>query len=473
MYLLDSDGNVLTWNAGAEQIKGYRAEEIIGRSFECFYSAKDVQRGKPQRELEIAATTGSYEDENWRVRRDGTPFWANVVITALRNADGRLLGFSKILHDLTTHKLSEDVCRAVVEYIPDAIVVTDSRGKIALVNAQTEALLGYQRTELMAKELEMLVPPRLRGTLHGNKAGFGDGPRSMTSGSALELYALRKDGKEVPAEISLGTFATDSGTFVTTVIRDISDRRRLQADLETARMQMIGSARLSSLGTMAGGIAHEINNPLAVIHALACDLAECAESGSMVPEQVAQTSRRIEQYADRIGKIVNSLRHIARDGDTDPLEEASVREIVGHAMDLCNERFGLHSVSLVAASIDPDIRLMCREVHISQILVNLLQNAFDAAMDGVGEKWVRLEVIASVEAVTFAVTDSGSGVPPELRARIMDPFFTTKPVGKGTGLGLSLSKQFAEEHGGTLTMRDGVGHTCFLLRLPRFHQGAV
>ena len=471
IIMLDAEGTVVTWNAGAEQMKGYGAEEIIGRSFTSFYQIEDVRQGRPQRELELATTTGHFEDENWRLRKDGSPFWANVAITALRDSNARLLGFLKITRDLAKQKLAEDMFRAVIETTADAIVVTDSQGKITLVNAQTEKLLGYQRAELTGLEVELLMPVRFRGKLPRPRAELAANPQTRVVGAALDLYALRKDGSEVPVEISRGPFETDDGVFVTSVIRDMTDRKRLEADIDTTRMQMIASARLSALGTMAGGIAHEINNPLAVIHALASDLSELAEQGDVGPKDVLQSARRIRQYAERIGKIVKSLRFLARDGEKDPLAEASISEIVEHAIDLCKERFRGYSVDLLTGPIDPGIRIACREVQISQLLVNLLQNAFDAALEQTGEKWVRLEVAVRDTNAIVSVIDSGKGVPPELKEQIMVPFFTTKPVGKGTGLGLSLSKQIAEEHGGTLEMSESGGHTCFSLCLPISQRG--
>jgi C4-dicarboxylate-specific signal transduction histidine kinase len=236
--------------------------------------------------------------------------------------------------------------------------------------------------------------------------------------------------------------------------------------LHEAKVALVASARLSALGEMAGGIAHEINNPLAVIHALASDLVE---QGNATPDEIAECGQRIVEYADRITKIVRSLRHIARDGERDPYDEASVSEIVGRALDVCAERFRQNSVDLLTSPIDPELRLRCREVQISQLLVNLLQNAFDAVEERQGEKWVRLEVADYGESVIIAVIDSGNGVPAELKERIMEPFFTTKPVGKGTGLGLSLSRQIAAEHGGTLKLGEWDGHTCFSLGLPVIH----
>jgi PAS domain S-box-containing protein len=147
IYMLDPRGLVTSWNPGAERIKGYRAEEIIGKPFTLFYAAEDLQAGKPQRSLEAAEKSGRFEEEAIRVRKDGSRFWAHVVLTALRDSDGRLQGFAKVTRDITEHRRAEERFHALLEAAPDAMVIVDQAGKITLVNAQTEKLFGYSRVE--------------------------------------------------------------------------------------------------------------------------------------------------------------------------------------------------------------------------------------------------------------------------------------------------------------------------------------
>lgn len=231
--------------------------------------------------------------------------------------------------------------------------------------------------------------------------------------------------------------------------------------------QLEASSRLSSLGMMAGGIAHEINNPLTIIHASASDLIYMAQEGEQLPiEDILRKCKRIRDTADRIARIVKSLRRIAREGSQDEFFPAPVARIVEETLEMCRERFKIKSVRLIVPEIDPSLTVSCREVQIAQVLLNLLQNAFDAVVDEPGDRWVRLNVSTQDNALMFSVSDSGPGIPQELKSKIMEPFFTTKEVGKGTGLGLSLSTSIAEEHGGKLELRDETGHTCFCLTLP-------
>lgn len=356
---------------------------------------------------------------------------------------------------------------ALLEAAPDAMVLVRRDGIIGFANGHAATIFGYAKSELIGQSIELVIPERFRTAHPAHVAGFFASPKLRQMGTGLALFARRRDGTEIPIEVSLSPIEIDGEPCVLAAARDVTDRKRLEASVEVSRAQLADSARLAALGTMAGGIAHEINNPLAVIHALAKDLAESADRDVLSRQEVALTTREIAQYADRIAKIVKSMRHIARDGAKDPFNEAAVCDIVEQALNICAERFRVHSVALLTMPIDPALRIACREVQIAQVLTNLLQNAFDAALEQPGEKWVRLEVTASDHDIVISVIDCGHGISPQVKARIMEPFFTTKPVGKGTGLGLSLSKQIAEEHGGTLEVDEDAGHTRFSLKLPR------
>lgn len=238
-------------------------------------------------------------------------------------------------------------------------------------------------------------------------------------------------------------------------------------ELSKAQMQLEYSARMASLGMMAGGVAHEINNPLAIIHASAANLVRQVKTEGTVPvEVIVRTGQRIEQTANRIAKIIRSMRYLSREGSHDRLSLTPVAKIVEEALEVCRERFREHSVNLVAPRIDPALCVSCREVQIAQVVLNLLQNAYDAVMGQEGDRWIRVDVAAQDSWVVFSIIDSGPGIPPEIHTRIMEPFFTTKEVGKGTGLGLSISRAIVEQHGGKLELTRQDGHTCFSFRLP-------
>jgi PAS domain S-box-containing protein len=365
--------------------------------------------------------------------------------------------------DRTPHDISFG---SLLEAAPDAIVVATSEGRIVVVNLQTEKIFGYRRDELLGQDVELLVPDRFRGRHPEHRRSFASEGRIRPMGIGLGLFGQRKDGSEFPVEISLSPLRTDQGVLICSVIRDITSRKELEAQLEASRAQIVSSARLSALGMMAGGVAHEINNPLGIIHAYASNLLEMAREGELSAPVVEATSARILETAERIASIVRSLRHISRQGDEDPVRPAALKALIEQVLELSRERFRLHTIRLTYPDIDPQLTVPCREVQIAQVLLNLLQNAFDAVAETSGERWVEVNVSQGGNSVVIAVSDSGPGIPVAIRSRIMEPFFTTKPVGKGTGLGLSLSCSIARGHGGDLTFSEQDGHTCFSLILP-------
>lgn len=239
IFLLDPEGGVVSWNSGAERIKGYAPDEIIGHHFSRFYAPEDLELGKPAEHLKRAAETGRAEDEGWRVRKDGSRFWANVVITAIRGKDGGLLGFAKVTRDFTERKRAEEAVResekrfrTLFESSPDAIIVTDKEGKIAEVNEQVEKFFGYSRGELAGQTIEILIPERFRQAHPQHRTGYTENLRTRPMGAGLELYGRKKDGTEFPVDIMLSPVEMKSGTVVLSVIRDLSEKMRAKEALE-------------------------------------------------------------------------------------------------------------------------------------------------------------------------------------------------------------------------------------------------
>ena len=238
IFMLDPRGLVVTWNAGAERLKGYTADEIIGQHFSRFYPKEAAERRWPEHELEVAGKEGRFEDNGWRVRKDGSKFWANVIVTTLYNEAGDLVGFSKITRDITERKRAEDRFRLVVEAAPNAMVMVDRDRKITLVNSQTEHLFGYSREELIGERVEILVPERYRSDHPAYVSGFFREPQTRAMGAGRELFGRTKNGDEVPIEIGLNPITTIEGTFVLASIIDITERKQTQNVLLRSKAEL-------------------------------------------------------------------------------------------------------------------------------------------------------------------------------------------------------------------------------------------
>jgi C4-dicarboxylate-specific signal transduction histidine kinase len=234
------------------------------------------------------------------------------------------------------------------------------------------------------------------------------------------------------------------------------------------QMKLIASSRLVALGEMAAGVDHEINNPLTLIHGYAQKLEFLASRGQLDVEALRDHAKTIKIGAQRIHKIVKGLRAIAREGENDPFRETALQTILDETLELCRERILQNGIQLTVDPLPEGLTLECRAVQISQVILNLLNNSFDA-LQSVDVRWIRLSVDANPESITLAVTDSGPGVPVEIREKIMMPFFTTKKATDGTGLGLSISRSIIAAHQGDFYLDATCSETRFVCVLPR-HQ---
>lgn len=228
---------------------------------------------------------------------------------------------------------------------------------------------------------------------------------------------------------------------------------------------LANSAQLSALGEMAGGVAHEINNPLTIILGYTEKIERLLAKEPIVPTEIQITNVKIQAAVFRIAKIVTGLKKISRDGANDELEDVELNRLIEEVVGICAEKFKLNGIDLQIGQIS-NIQILGRQVQLSQVILNLLNNAFDA-VETFKEKWVRIEVSEDQDFSYISITDCGKGIPLELQEKILRPFFTTKPIGKGTGLGLSISASIIKEHGGELKIDSHCLNTRFVMSLPK------
>ena len=474
VYMLDPSGNVVTWNAGAERFKGYTAAEIVGSHFSRFYAEEDRRSGLPARALDIALREGRFENEGWRVRKDGTRFWAHVVMDPIRAPDGTLLGFAKVTRDITRRRAAEEELRRsqeefrlLVQSVTDyGIYMLDPKGNVATWNAGAQRIKGYAPEEIIGQHFSRFY------TKEDRAAGAPERALATAAHEGRfenEAWRVRKDGTRFWASIVIDPMREPDGTLrgFAKVTRDITERRDAQLELERAREALFQSQKMEAIGQLTGGVAHDFNNLLtAVIGSL-----ELVRKRVPPDEKNLLLIDNAMQAARRGATLTQRMLAFARRQELDP-ELASVRDLVAGMTTLFDHTLG----PAIVLDVDCPASLPPVRVDVNQLemaLLNLVVNARDALPRGGTIAIAASEVAANPNSrfplpagryVRLSVRDQGHGMDAATLTRATEPFFTTKGVGKGTGLGLSMVQGLAEQLGGRLQLESvpGAGTTASL-----------
>ncbi|MGP4047676.1 PAS domain S-box protein [Streptomyces sp. 2A115] len=236
---LGPGGEVVRWSRSAQALTGYTEPELVGQSVSLLHTEEDRDAGLMEQELESTRQDGRREFQGWRVRKDGERFLAHISLTPVRGEDGAVTGFVEVFRDVTESARAESLFHGLLESAPDAMVIVGPDARIVLVNRQAEALFGFERAELVGREIEVLVPPRFRDRHVGHRSGFLADPRLRPMGAGLELSGMRWDGTEFPVEISLSPLETAEGTLVAAAIRDVTERRETEQRLLRQRDEIL------------------------------------------------------------------------------------------------------------------------------------------------------------------------------------------------------------------------------------------
>ena len=473
IYMLDPNGIISNWNAGAKRIKGYDADEVIGQHFEMFYPPEDREAGLPARSLETARKDGKFEAEGWRVRKDGSKFLASVVIDALYE-ENELVGFAKITRDITERNQAADALREserhfrlLVNGVTDyALYMLDLTGVVTNWNAGAQRIKGYLPNEIIGQHFSRFY----------SNADQAAGRPARALRLALESgryeeegWRVRKDGTFFWASVVIDPIRDDENRLIgfAKITRDITERREAQQELEKLQLRLAQSQKLDALGQLTGGVAHDFNNLLMVITGSLNALKKMVGDDPKALRAV----QAIDTASQRGAALTSQLLSFARRQSVNP-QTIDVRDSIFSVRDVLDTGLG----SAIELQIEADDRIWPITVDRAEFetaLVNLVINARDAMPKG-GKVTVQArnvfvdDGVAKGDFVAIKVRDTGTGIPDDVVAKIFDPFFTTKPIGKGTGLGLSQVHGFVHQAGGTIAVDSELGKgTSFTVCLPR------
>ena len=482
IYMLDPEGYVTSWNAGAERIKGFQTHEIVGRHFSQFYTDEDRDEGVPQRVLETARREGKFVGEGWRVRKDGTRFWASVVVDAIKDDAGKLIGFAKITRDMTEQRDAQHALieaerrfRILVQGVTDyAIYMLDPDGRVTNWNAGAARIKGYSPDEIVGEHFSRFYTTE----------DFGAGVPEHALKTARETgryeaegWRVRKDGTRFWASVVIDAIRGDDGELIgfAKITRDMTEKRETQLRLEESREQLFRSQKMEALGQLTGGLAHDFNNLLTAI----LGATELASRNIDNHEKVKRMLDGVRGSAQRGASLTKQLLAFAR---AQPLaiSQIDLRQFFSDVTQLV--RPSLRSDIEVVTEISDQLWPVDADPGALELaILNLAFNARDAMKGGGTLKISAHNVVLGGEPeglkgehVAVTVSDTGEGMSKEVKERVFEPFFTTKSFGEGTGLGLSQVFGFTKQIGGAITVESAPDQgAAFAIYLPASRGASV
>lgn len=481
IYLLDLDGSIVSWNTGAERFKGYSAEEIIGKHFSCLYTQEERAAGIPEHALATVATQGRYETEGLRVRKDGSRFWASIVIDPVVDESGTLIGYAKVTRDITDKKAAEQALfeseqrfRLLVQGVRDyAIYMLDPKGRITDWNSGAVAITGYTAGEIVGRHFSCFYTQEDRDR--------GEPERGLAIALQRhtfqhEGWRIRKNGTRFWANVVIDPIYNEANRLIgfAKITRDITERKRAQDEVDRQRDILSHAQKLEAIGRITGGVAHDFNNLLTIIRSA----ADLLGMNNLAAEKRARYVEIIAETAERAALMTKQLLAFAREQPLHPevFSIASCIQALTHVIEMT-----------VGAKIQVNIDLPTdlKDVHadagqFEAAFLNLVINSRDAMPAGgtlqisacYSDRLPSLHEHADTgdifgHFIAVTIKDTGCGIEPSAIDQIFEPFFTTKELNKGTGLGLSQVYGFAKQSGGEVVVESQVGEgTAFTLYLP-------
>ncbi|RYZ29716.1 MAG: PAS domain-containing sensor histidine kinase [Chitinophagaceae bacterium] len=466
IFLMDPKGYIMTWNEGAKRHKGYSAQEIIGRHFSTFYTAEDLETKKPERELKIAVETGKYEEEGWRVKKNGSVFWANIVITALFNEQNKLIGFSKVTRDLTERKereenlrRSEERYRSLVEQVTDyGIFMLDEKGRIISWNEGAKKIKGYTYEEVYGKYFSIFYPEE--DVING-KPSF-ELKKAIAEGKYEEEgWRIKKDGSRFWANVVITAVYNPNGTLIgfSKVTRDLTERKEAERALResyeryrelSSKLKEINnelSYANKELEQFTSIVSHDLQEPIRTIKSF-LQLIEMKLNGGQADQLYSYIAKSIGA-ADRMRELIKNLLHYSQLNKNEVIEtEIDVKVLLNEALQ--NLRSAVEATN-ASITIETEVDTIIGDpVQLLQVIQNLISNALKFTNGD--EPHVKIRCYEENGYIKFAVSDNGIGIAESDRQKVFEIFrrLHTKKDYPGTGIGLAICKKIVDRHKGRI-----------------------
>lgn len=466
LWLLDLDARIVTITSAAEALYGYEATEIAGRPFASLFQSERDQRSLSHDVLASLGDTDWVEVDTWHVHKNGARFPSNIIVSPALDIVGKRIGYIAIGRNVTGRSRAESLLRSVLDNAHDGIVTIDAFGTIQSINRAAERIFGYTAAEVAGRDITQLMPEAYRERHRDQIATYLRTGVATIIGTGREVVGLRKDGATFPMSLAVSEFEYDGARHFTGIVRDVTQERLLENQFRQAQ-------KMEAVGQLAGGVAHDFNNLLTVMSGY-CELLQ-TELPAESPLQ--EFALQISRAADRAATLTNQLLAFSRQTVLQP-RVIDLREIITDTADMLRRLIGedielstFFDESTPSVNVDPS--------QLAQVLMNLAVNSRDAMPRG-GKLTIETRAVELTPAYVtthayataglfamIAVSDTGVGMTPEVRARIFEPFYTTKGPGRGTGLGLATVYGMIKQSGGVIEVYSEVGiGTTFKIFLP-------
>jgi len=465
--ITDMDRKIIYVNPAHRKSFGYEPKELLGKDIGILFPFDDPS-GVSEKIYNAIQIVG-WEGERIGVRKNKEVFPVYEKISVVKDKTGSSVGIVSILEEISKRKHleqalkeSEERYRTLVDTANTSIIAVDEKGKITFINPAAEKLFDYKKDEILNRDIATLIPGRYKTLFEQKINNSTEAELTSYMDNTVEFTGLKKNGQEIPLEISISKCRIEGTRIYTAIIMDITERKNLQE-------QLIQSAKLAAIGELISGVTHEINNPLAIV----LGYAEMMLAEPEMSEEIKKYINIIYKESERARKVIQNLLSFARQHNPDK-ESISINNLLDDTIMLAEYDIRKNNINLKKNYAQNLPYIMADPNQLQQVFLNLIINAQQAVAEKNGKGEISITTLfkdeesdEKNERVIISISDNGCGINTDILNKIFDPFFTTKPVNKGTGLGLSVSHGIIKEHGGNIYAKNNEGEgATFYIELP-------